>query len=203
MFKKLVIASAVLAASSSIVLAGQTYKGDYKGEMAAPAPCPTYNLCPAPYVGVGLGVRNNYTGDPVVFKGLDGDLFAGYGGIVAPSFYLAGEAFVLGTANLKDYQDFKGNGARSTWSYGLSVIPGYMITDHVLGYLRAGAAWTRFSDQNVSNKVGGQIGVGGQTNIYQNWDLRGEYVYTQYGRVTGIGKVQNDLFNVGLVYRIV
>ncbi len=45
MFKKLLIASAVLAASSSVAFAGHSYKGerDYKGEMPAAPVCPTYS----------------------------------------------------------------------------------------------------------------------------------------------------------------
>lgn len=198
MFKKLLIASAVLAASTSIAFAAN-YKGDYKGETVAP--CPTYNIPPAPYVGVSLGVRNNYSGTPAVMKGIDGNLSLGYGGIVSPAFYLAGELFVLGTANVKDMSN-NGNSVRSNWSWGGSVLPGYMITDHVLGYVRLGAQRTRFNSQG-SNANAWHVGLGAQTNIYQNWDLRGEYVYSYYQNVSGVGHPNSDVFNLGLVYRII
>src|SRR5262245_370254 len=98
MFKKLVIASAVFAASSGIAIAGHSYKGDrdYKGEVATPTcpTCPTYTYLCGPYVGLSASVRNNYTGTPVVYKGLEGILSLGYGGAVSPMFYLAGELFV-------------------------------------------------------------------------------------------------------------
>ncbi|EKD71436.1 MAG: hypothetical protein ACD_46C00181G0001 [uncultured bacterium] len=77
-----------------------------------------------------------------------------------------------------------------------------MITDYVLTYLRAGVVRARFSDMST-NKTGWQIGLGGQTNIYQNWDLRGEYVYSQYQSISGIGKPASDQVNLGIVYKFV
>ncbi len=46
-----------------------------------------------------------------------------------------------------------------------------MITDYVLGYGRLGVVRSRFSDQS-NNATGWQVGLGGQTNLAQNWDLR-------------------------------
>ena len=206
MFKKLLVASAVLAVTSSVAFAGGSYKGerDYKGEMAS-APCPSYSFAAGPYLGLSLGNRTNYTGSPTVFKGLDGILSLGYAGMVTPSFYLAGEVFGLATGNIKDLTYTFGtttSSAKSNWSYGADLIPGYMITDYVLGYLRAGVVTTRFNGQG-STKTGGQLGLGGQTSLTTNWDLRGEYVYSQYGRVSGIGKVSADQVNLGLVYKFV
>lgn len=204
MFKKLVIASAVFAASSGIAFAGHSYKGDrdYKGEMAAPTcpTCPTYSYLCGPYVGASLGVRNNYTGEPsVVYKGIEGILSLGYGGAVSPMFYLAGELFVGDSAQVRNFK-FNGNGVKSTWSYGFDLIPGIMLTDYVMGYVRAGVVRTRFSDQGTS-ATGWQVGIGGQTNLCQNWDLRGEYVFSAYRSVTGIGHPQADQFNLGVVYK--
>lgn len=202
MFRKLVIASAVLALSSGVAFAGN-YKGDYKGE----APCPTYTFGTGPYVGFSVGPRVNLTGTPTSYVGLEGTLSAGYGAMLAPNFYLAGEILVADSANLKDFEYTQPGlntqiGSRSSWSYGLSVLPGVMINDHVLGYVRLGVIRTRFSDQG-SNNTGGQIGLGAQTNVYQNWDLRGEYVYSQYNSVSGIGKPMSHQFNLGVVYKFI
>lgn len=212
MFKKLLLASAVLAVTTGVAFAGHhaSYKGDYKGEQAAApvAPCPTYTFAAGPYVGVSVGPRSNMTGSPTAFRGFTGTLSAGYGALVNPVFYLAGEIFGSGTAKIKSYKtatNANGTGligSKSSWDYGISIIPGYMITDHVLGYLRAGVVRTRFNDTGISStETGAQVGVGMQTNVYQNWDVRGEYVYSQYGRVSSIGKVQSDQVNVGLVYK--
>lgn len=203
MFKRLLVTSVVLAVSSNVAFAGHNYKGekDYKGERA---PCPTYQYMTGPYLGLSAGVRNNYTGTPVVYQGIEGTISAGYGALLTPAFYLAGEIFGGDSAKIKDYTITGGGstGVKSTWTYGASIIPGYMITDQVLGYVRLGAANTRFSDQS-KNKSGWQVGVGGQTNVYENWDVRGEYVYSNYGSVTGIGKPQANQFNLGVVYKFV
>lgn len=201
MFKKLLVASAVLAASTSVALAAN-YKGDYKGEHA-PAPCPVNVFAAGPYVGLSVGDRTNYSGTPTVFRGLDGILSLGYGTMLNPSFYLAGEIFGLGTLNVNDMTYTSGTtnvGAKSSWGYGLSIIPGYMITDYVMTYLRLGGIRTRFNDQNV-NVNAWQVGLGGQTNIVQNWDLRAEYVYSRYNSVSGIGNTSANQANLGLVYK--
>lgn len=197
MFKKLLIASAVLTVSSVAFANHHSYKGDYKGE----APCPTYQFQAGPYLGVSLGDRTNYSGSPTVYKGLEGTLSAGYAGMLTPSFYLAGEIFGGDSWNLKDVKGAT-PGVRSSWSYGLDLIPGYMITDYVLAYLRVGVVRTRFSDQGNSS-TGWQVGVGGQTNLWDNWDLRSEYIYSNYSSLSGLGKPNANQFNVGLVYKFV
>jgi len=198
MFKKLLIASTVLALSSSVAFAA-SYKGDYKGE-AAPAPCPTYVFGTGPYVGLSVGPIVNVTGTPRAYIGLNGTLSAGYSMMMNPMWYLAGEIFVQDSAKLKDYTGVSGSGVRSSWGYGIDILPGYMINDHTLGYGRLGAIRSRFSDQG-QNATGWQIGVGMQTALAQNWDLRGEYVYSQYASVTGIGKPQSHEVNAGVVYK--
>jgi len=200
-FKKLLIASAVIALSTNVAFAAHAYKGDYKGEQAAPCPsCPVHSFG-GPYVGVSLGNRTNYTGTPTVFKGIDGILSAGYGAMLYPSFYLAGEVFALWTAKVKDMTN-NGNSAKSNWSFGLDVLPGYLITDNFLGYLRLGAVRTRFNGQGTT-KTGWQAGLGAQTNLAQNWDLRAEWVYSGYGSASGVGKLNSEQVNVGLVYKFV
>ena len=73
MYKKLLVATAVLASSMSVALAGA-----------------------APYIGGSLGLINNTSkGGGNSYRGVDGNLSVGYGGIVSSKFYLAGEAFVV------------------------------------------------------------------------------------------------------------
>lgn len=200
MFNKLLVAGVVLAASSSIAFAAN-YKADYKGE----APCPTYVFTAGPYVGFSVGSRVNTATDPVHFRGIDGILSLGYGAMLNPAFYLAGEIWGLGTVNVKDYPSTPRTttfSTKSNWSYGASVLPGYMITDYVLGYVRLGVQRTRFNGQDETEN-GWHAGLGGQTNLTQNWDLRGEYVYSRYQSVRAIGRPQSDQFNLGLVYKFV
>lgn len=204
MFRKLIIASAVLAVSSNMALAGKAgYKGSYKEE---PAPCPTYVYQTGPYLGLSVGPVTAVSGTPTAFKGFSGILSAGYGSLW-DQFYLAGEIFGGWTGSLKNLEDQATNtySARYNSSYGISILPGYMITNTVLGYARLSALRTHFNNApGTSNTTGYQIGLGLQTNVYQNWDLRGEYDYTRYNSVSSsVGRVGTDQVLVGLVYKFV
>jgi len=207
MFRKLIIASAVLAVSSNLAYAHKNFKGEqgepvYKGE----APCPVEVYTAGPYVGLSAGPRVNISGRPAAASELTGILSAGYGALWDQTYYLAGEIFLQDSAKLKDYTRVTGGSARDTWGAGISILPGYMLTSHVLGYLRAGWEQSHFTNANgfsSANKGGWQVGLGGQTNIVQNWDLRGEYDYTQYSRVSGVGHVLSHQFVLGLVYKFV
>jgi opacity protein-like surface antigen len=163
MFKKLIVTTAVLAATGVAV------------------------ANPAPYVGASAGVTINTTKSDEVSinaRGLPFSVFAGYGGVLNQSFYLAGElSGTFATANMTD------NGLKTTYSYGASVIPGVMLSDHTLAFARAGVVRTRFSTFK-ENQTGAQLGLGMQTSLTQNVDLRGEYDFVSYrsfgSRVSGL-----------------
>lgn len=177
MFKKILIASAILSATSGIALA-----------------------TPAPYVGASLGfqtntaskvdtVAANYTGFPV-------NLFAGYGGVVSQSFYLAGE--LTGTVGTFSSSSTN-NSIRTTYGFGASLIPGVMMSDRTLSFARFGAVRTRFNNKNTT-VTGGQVGLGMQTSLTQNIALRGEYDYTMYRSFSNVSKPHAGEASVGVVY---
>lgn len=174
MFKKLMIASAILAISSNVAFAV------------------------APYVGASTGVKVNTSTDRN-YRGVPANLFIGVGGQTGNGLYLAGEVFsTVATGTISD------NHLKSTYSYGVSFIPGVMISDHTMGYARLGAVRTRFISSGLANTTitGAQAGAGLQTNLMQSWDLRGEYVYTAYNKLSGVnGSPRADEFNLGLVYK--
>jgi len=193
----------ILGASSGVAFA-HDYKGErsaYKGE----APCPTYTYMAGPYLGASIGPIVNITGSPASFEGYAGNLNAGYGAFLAPKFYLAGEIFVEGIGQFKNQNSTTGVSPKQTSAYGVDIIPGYLITDYVLGYLRAGVERGHFNNtgSGSSNVTGWRVGLGGQTNVYQNWDLRGEYVFNKYSSISTIGKVSSNQFNLGVVYKFV
>jgi opacity protein-like surface antigen len=201
MFKKLLVFSTTFILTTSVALANHVYKDeamDYKNEVPRP-PCAASNGSGA-YIGASVGLRTNYTRTPVVYKGLEGTLSLGYGEMLTPNFYLAGEIFGGDSAQLVNYRDAAGNGVRSTWSYGFDLIPGLMLTDTVLSYLRAGVVRSRFSNQSA-NANAWQAGLGMQTNVATNWDLRFEYIFNVYRSVNVIGNPYSDQYNLGLVYK--
>ena len=191
MLKKFLFASAIVALTSSAAIAN-----------------------PAPYVGAGLGIVANTSSSVAVvrtsnntvftqpgnYRGVPFNVFAGYGGVVSQSFYLAGElSGTVGTAEISSK-----NGLRTTYGYGASIIPGIMLSDHTLAFARAGLVETRFSDADKT-RTGGQLGLGLQTSVTQNVDIRGEYDFTGYNSYNNaLGRVSSprtDAFNLGLVYK--
>jgi opacity protein-like surface antigen len=98
---------------------------------------------------------------------------------------------------------------KNKYGYGLSFIPGLMLSDHTMIYARAGVVRTRFEDsvsgyKNRKTLTGGQVGLGLQTSLTQNVDLRGEYDFTTYGSQTIDGtkiKPRTDTFTLGLIYK--
>jgi len=176
-------------------------KADYKGEVAAPCPA---NVCPNPfmggaYLGFSVASRVNYTSSPAVYNGLEGTLLGGYGWLW-DQWYAALEIFVQDSTQITNNTSSVGS-AKSSWGYGLSILPGYMLVDNVLGYLRLGIVETRFSTRS-SNLLGGQIGLGLDTALCNNWDLRAEYVYSFYNSISNHGgNPKSQQFNLGLVYK--
>lgn len=179
MLKKIVLTSSIFALTAGIALANT-----------------------APYIGASTGVTTNTANKTSgSYRGMPFNVFAGYGGIITQSFYLAGE--LTGTiANA----DIANNGLRSTSGFGGSMIPGVMLSDHTLAFARAGIVRTHFSVPGSSgkNQTGGQFGLGMQTSLTQNLDLRGEYDYTAYRSINSYGisyKPRTDQFTLGLVYK--
>lgn len=182
MFKKLILGSAILAATTGIALAST-----------------------APYIGGGLGIIANTTNTGTFgsYRGVPFNVFAGYGGVLTESFYLAGE--LIGTITSGVIAD---NGKiKSTYGYGASILPGIMLSDRTLTFVRLGVVRTRFSDISTS-QTGGQFGLGFQTGLTQSIDLRGEYDFTAYrsvsnrfGGVNYSTKPRQDAFNLSLVYK--
>ena len=181
MLKKIILGSAILATTTGIALAN-----------------------PAPYVGGGLGIiintTNNWIGS---YRSVPFNVFAGYGGVLTQNFYLAGEfTGTLTTIGVNDNGQVK-----STYSYGLGILPGMMLNDRTLAFVRLGVVRTRFSEFNKS-QTGGQIGFGLQTSLTQSVDLRGEYDFTAYRSVSDryygyrySASPRQDAFNLSLVYK--
>jgi hypothetical protein len=177
----------------------------YKGEIYKDSKCAvkeTVSLY-GPYFGVSIGAITN-SGD-TSFRGITGQLFAGYGALIN-SFYIAGELFgTPGTAKVNDRSTSSATSLRTTYDYGASLLLGGAFNDKTIGYVRGGGVATRFRSQNNCGCMqnGWQVGIGGQTNIvYPYLDVRGEYVYSHYKNVSSaVGNVNSDRVNVGLVFK--
>lgn len=200
MFKKCLVAGVVLAMCTNSAFAKtHTHKHNYKDEQLAVVEAPSAVVAPAStavtYVGAGLGVRQAGS-----YKALLANIFAGYGKKLGQNnnYYLGGELFAdAGSLSLSGRQ----YGNRSNFGLGASIIPGVMLTQDTMAYGRVGVKAYRTSGTNRTT-TGGQLGLGVQTNVAKNWDVRGEYVYTGTGIVHNFTRHGANQVNMGLVYKL-
>ncbi|HSW71282.1 MAG TPA: outer membrane beta-barrel protein [Gammaproteobacteria bacterium] len=207
----LALTTGLAVANPSHASQKKMYKA-YKGEdsyfpplPAAPQQAAHFSFGGGPYLGFNLGLRTNYTSNPVAYKGLEGIVTGGFGVLLKNGFYIAEEIFVEDGVQLQNYSD-SAESSKSSWSAGLSILPGYLILDNLIGYLRLGVVRTHFSSDGSAN--GGQVGLGFESALSENWDLRGEYIYSFYETTFGcstqpgeLGSVKADQFNLGLIYK--
>lgn len=213
-FKKLLVVSAITAATSTAALASG-----------------------APYLGIGLGLNDllatskisdtdttftQHFGD----RGAELNVFGGYGQTINQNLYLGAELFgskastEITSNELKESDLDLKTTFTPKYSYGASLIPGLMISDHTMAFARLGLVQTKF-DAKITGKdstdegsqstqktlTGAQFGLGLQTSLTSNVDLRGEYVYTAYrsmnvGGDNGMKITPNSgTASVGLIYK--
>ncbi|RDI38378.1 outer membrane protein [Aquicella lusitana] len=199
MLKKFLLASAILAATSTAAFADGPYVGASLGAEAG-----SFNLKDDSGSSVDFGGR-----------GAVGSIFGGYGATVNQNIYLGGEVFANLTstsADIKVDSDNVKDSIKNKYGYGISFIPGVMLSDHTMVYGRAGLVRSRFevkesapvSSSQSKTLTGGQLGIGIQTSLTQNVDLRGEYDYTSYRSANFSGNKLSpatDQFNLGLIYK--
>jgi len=222
MIRKVAILGSMIVSLSTYALAGPIHNNPhpyhphhaYKGESSfiAPAPQPVsphFVFGGGAYVGFDLGLRTNYSSTPNVYKGVEGTLLGGFGYLAQNGLYIAEEIFVGDGIQLQAYTDDNQAqpGIKTSWSVGLSILPGYLILDNVLAYGRLGVVKTYFSNAG-GNANGGQVGLGLQIAMSEHFDLRGEYTYSFYSSPSSScasppdSSVKADQFNVGLIYKI-
>jgi opacity protein-like surface antigen len=168
MFKKMLLTSIIMAASSTVALAA------------------------IPYVGGSLGLSGldiNHGGKDEA--GAIGKLLGGYG-----STFGVNENIYLGTELNIDLAHYPRN-TGVTYGLGASFIPGLMITKSTMIYSRIGLE-TNHNTHSSIMYFGHQLGLGLQTNLAKNWDIRGEYV--RYSNVNNYTSGNSQL-NLGLVYK--
>jgi outer membrane immunogenic protein len=164
------------------------------------------------YAGVGAGLERttldldesamrHSAHDSATKDGYLGSLFAGYSTIIGSSFYLGGELNVDGsTTHFSGDSNVRTTTARLNRVYGISVLPGFVVSDNTLVYARLGLVKAHYSIRDYADKFGynanktGDVngkryGVGVSQNISPNLNLRLEYSRINYSSINTSGKV--------------
>ncbi|MHB1949189.1 MAG: outer membrane protein, partial [Gammaproteobacteria bacterium] len=202
-------------------------------KLAAMSPAPT--VCQSPrfcgfYVGGSLGAINNdfsfhdhvgHTMDQGEVSPTVG-LFGGYRMLFRYRYSLGAEIFgvtTLGDASTNT-SDVDGGGTHirigTRYDFGISLLPGMLLNEHTLGYLRIGADATRFNtlvrdpsllaqSSQAKTKTGLELGFGLETSIWCKLNLRLEYLHTYYQTYyTSVNRYKihpsSDRINLGLIY---
>lgn len=151
------------------------------------------------YIGPALFVQN-ISATMSSYRDIHTRISIGYGQMV-DDYYLGGEFFfVPGTTVLSNSVSPGDTSAKVSNSYGISFIPGLILNDKLMGYLRLGALTTNFTGAGTY-KAGLQAGVGFETGLAKNWNLRGEYIYSSYKRITGLGSSNSNELGMGVIYQ--
>lgn len=136
------------------------------------------------------------------YNGLNPHVAAGYS-TGDGTYYYAGEVFMMPlTFTLSSNQNNGAMSAKISRTYGISFIPGVMINQQWLCYLRASVVSSKFASPNAT-RTGGQGGLGFQTALNESWDMRVEYDYTAYKSIRGLGSVKTNEIGLGVLYRMI
>jgi opacity protein-like surface antigen len=189
MFKKYVLATSILTLSTLSNIA-------------------TASTGPAPYLGGSMGITANTATSNAFgsYRGVPFNVFLGFGGVVYKNFFIAGELTgTLGTAEISNQ-----GAVKTTYGYGASVLPGFEWCDHTIFFARLGVVRTHFPDVNVAvwsattTQTGGQFGLGVQTEMMQNIDIRGEYDFIAYRSISNDAYSANprsDVVSMSAIYK--
>lgn len=157
----------------------------------------SFNANANTYVGGSVGMQD-VTASPSYYRGIRPGLFIGYGGMYDTDFYMAGELSGSLVSTLTDDYEVRNQSLRISPNFGLSFIPGAMLAQASMGFLRLGGAYGYFADANTW-RWGAIFGAGLETAFTPCWSVRAEYDYTVY-RSMPVGTPRSDEFVVSLKY---
>ena len=160
-----------------------------------------------PYAGGSIGITTNTANATMYgfFRGAPLSIFVGYDGTFSNQFYLAGELTgTMATGEITNHGSVK-----TSYGYGLSLLPGFMFTDQTVGLVRFGLQRAHFPEvksplgSESRYSTGAVIGLGLKTTVTQNIDIRGEYDYVAYRNVHSHGykvKPRSDVATLSVIY---
>lgn len=155
------------------------------------------------YIGPTLAYQSiTVNDDRPTYQGLAPRFSLGYEQLLKNDFKVAmGVFYGPKSFTINSHNSDTGGSLKTSYSYGASIMPGYIFDDVVSGYLRVGAIATHFSDADTTRN-GMILGAGVDLSMTENWDMTFEYDYSKYNSISGIGQPQEGQFILGFMRRL-
>src|SRR3990167_9975642 len=149
------------------------------------------------YVGGSLSMQR-ISATSSQYTGYRPGLFIGYGQEYPDCYYLGGEFLGSMTGATSDSYVLRDISLRMAPVYSLSLIPGMLITEDTMGFLRLGIGVGKLK-ASARWLTGYVLGAGVDVPLSPSWDIRFEYDYTLYNHI-GIGNPQSHELMLSLKY---
>src|SRR3990167_424691 len=135
------------------------------------------------------------------YQGFMPRLMLGYGGFVREAFFLGAEMEAGTTSIPINNHPNSYAGLKTSYSYGISLVPGLALDEYLMGYVRLGVLFSHFSSANLNATHSGfQRGLGLETKFAENWSVRGEVDYVSYASFANVGSPAAFQYVLGLNY---
>lgn len=152
-----------------------------------------------------VAVWDSFYLNPIRYEGLSPKLSIGVSPTVYSQYAISFEGWVDPIKPFTHTNNTFGIvSLKPSYSYGLSLLPGYNLDDVLRVYLRLGVLGTKFDDIGDTG-VAWQAGAGLQVSwsCTSPWSIRGEWNYAKYRSISGVGVIADGQYSLGFVYRFV
>ncbi len=152
------------------------------------------------YVAPSLLYQNMYI-HKITYQSTNPTLSFGYGGTIRDSFFYFG-AELFGSFYSYDVNNVprQNNSLKTRYTYGVSLLPGYVLDTSLMAYLRLTVLATHF-EQLSTTKRGFAVGAGLEACLTPHWSARAEYDFAKYTTIKRVGQPRASMYLAGAVYR--
>lgn len=152
------------------------------------------------YIGPTLSYESITTSQSISYNGVTFRPALGYGSMLGDTAIYLGAEMFGGLKPLTLNNNAKnGISLKPSYSYGISVLPGYFFDQDTLGYLRVGPIIQRFDQVGVT-KTGFEVGIGLAYSFAECWNMSGEFDYMKYPSFATVSGPREGQFTLGLHY---
>lgn len=148
-------------------------------------------------------IWDSYYAAPIRYEGWTGRLALGLGLPLQAPFSLAIEGWVIPIKPSTHTNNTFGIASlKPSYSYGASLLPGYILDDYLRVFIRLGGLGTKFDSLNET-VAAWQAGAGIDVflSCFSRWSVRGEWDYSRYRSTSSVGVISDGEYSAGIVYR--